>query len=376
MKRTKVLLLHAYYNVKQYDFADLAEQIILGLPSDRYEVVSAYLSGHPEPWQPASKAERSVYFQLSTRQLKGLRLRALWQLYRLCRDEQFDVIVANRFKPISMLLLLTRWLPGSRFVGVVHGVGDFDRSYRRRQVQRSVDTRWRFVGVSDAVRQDLLDCGCGFNEANTLAITNAIDLDQAVAAQLPRVEARAQLNLPAEATLIGAIGRLVPVKGHVFLLRAFERIAQRYPDAHVGIIGDGSERQHLEELIGELGLAGRVHLMGHVPDALRFVRAFDVWTMPSLSEGLGLALLEGMSGALPVIASDVPAMRPLIVGAGGIAVEPGDVQSLTSALEKYLELTPEQRRRKGQVVFDYLRSAHSITDYRDAYRRLIGGQVV
>lgn len=371
MKRIKVLQLQPDYNVKQHDFADLAEQIILAMPADKYETVSAFLSGTASEGQPESRAERSVYFDFSSRQLKGLRVRALWQLYSLCRAEQFDVIIANRFKPISMLLLLSRWLPRTGFIGIIHGFGDFERSYRRRQVQRLAGPNWKFVGVSPAVRQHLLDYQGGFTEANTIAITNAIDVDKALGLQLQRSEARRCLDLPAEATLVGVVGRLVPVKGHDLLLKAFAALKDRYPDTHLVIIGEGRERPRLEKLAAELDLTGRVHLPGFVPDALQYVRAFDIWAMPSLSEGLGLALLEGMCGALPVIASDVPAMKPLIEGAGGLAVKPGDVDSLQQALETYLALSADERRAKGEAAFAYVRASHSIIDYRQSYERLV-----
>src|SRR5699024_7700193 len=102
---------------------------------------------------------------------------------------------------------------------------------------------------------------------------------------------------------LGALGRLVPVKGHIYLLQAFAALKDRYPQVHLAIIGEGREEARLLAEVERLDLMGRVHLLGFRENALQYVRAFDVWTMPSLAEGLGLALLEGMSGHLPVIAS-------------------------------------------------------------------------
>ncbi len=129
----------------------------------------------------------------------------------------------------------------------------------------------------------------------------------------------------------------------------------------------------LQQQIERAGLAGRVHLLGFKENALQYVRAFDLWTMPSLAEGLGLALLEGMSGHLPVIASDVPAMRPLIEGAGGggLAVKPADVASLTAALDTYLALDDQALRAKGEQAYDYLTREHDIEVFRQQYLQLI-----
>ena len=371
MKRSKVLQLQPDFNVKSHDFADLAEQIVCALPGERYEVTSAFLRGAPGPGEAVSKADHSVYFNFSEKSLKGLRIRAMWALYKFCRKEQFDVVICNRFKPVNMMLQLNRWLKVPLCVGIAHGFGEYDRAYRRKQAKRWIDKAWRFVGVSPAVKQYLLDCKCGFTDHNTYAITNAIDVEQAEALQLSRQQARERLGLDQSVRMIGALGRLVPVKGHCFLLQAFAAIKDKYPQTQLAIIGTGREEAHLRAQIEQLGLEGRAHLLGFRANALQYVRAFDVWTMPSLAEGLGLALLEGMSGHLPVIATDVPAMLPLIEGAGGLSVKPGDVATLTAALDQYLALPDTVLQAKGEQAYHYLVEHHDIEVFRRQYLDLI-----
>jgi glycosyltransferase involved in cell wall biosynthesis len=370
-RRFKVLQLQPDYNVKFHDFADLAEQIVKALPVDRYEVTAAFLRGRPGHADPVSRAAKSVYFEFSEKSLKGLRLLAMWRLYRFCRKEKFDVVVCNRFKPVNMMLQLNRWLKIPLCIGISHGFGEYDRLYRRKQARRWIDGCWRFVGVSPAVKQYLLDCECGFTDSNTYAITNAIDIEQAVALQHSRERARELLGIDPSVRLIGALGRLVPVKGHTYLLQAFATLKDQYPSAHLAIIGAGREASNLSDQIQRLGLEGRVHLLGFKENALQYVRAFDIWAMPSLAEGLGLALLEGMSGRLPVIASSVPAMLPLIEGAGGLAVEPANVNALAQALGVYLALSDEALVRKGEQAFQYLQSHHDIEAFRQEYLKLI-----
>lgn len=370
-QRFKVLQLQPDYNVKSHDFADLAEQIVKALPADRYEMTAAFLRGRPGPADPVSRADHSVYFEFSDKSLKGMRLRAMWRLYQFCRKEKFDVVICNRFKPVNMMLTLNRWLKVPLCIGISHGFGEYDRLYRRRQTQRLIDRHWRFVGVSPAVKQYLLDCRCGFTDQNTWAITNAIDIEQAEALQHSRERSRELLGLDPSVRLIGALGRLVPVKGHTYLLQAFAQLKDKYPQTQLAIIGAGREEANLRAEIERLGLQGRAHLLGFKENALQYVRAFDIWTMPSLAEGLGLALLEGMSGQLPVIASNVPAMLPLIEGAGGLAVEPANVPALTAALDNYLGLSDEALADKGQQAYRYLQKEHDIEVFREEYRQLI-----
>ncbi|MEN5092802.1 glycosyltransferase [Pseudomonas protegens] len=370
-QRFKVLQLQPDYNVKSHDFADLAEQIVKALPAERYEVTAAFLRGRPGPNDPVSRAAHSVYFEFSDKSLKGMRLRAMWRLYQFCRKEKFDVVICNRFKPVNMMLTLNRWLKAPLCIGISHGFGEYDRFYRRRQTQRLIDRHWRFVGVSPAVKQYLLDCQCGFTDQNTWAITNAIDIEQAEALQHSRERSRELLGLDPSVRLIGALGRLVPVKGHTYLLQAFAQLKDKYPQTQLAIIGAGREEANLRAEIERLGLQGRAHLLGFKENALQYVRAFDIWTMPSLAEGLGLALLEGMSGQLPVIASNVPAMLPLIEGAGGLAVEPANVPALKAALDNYLGLSDEALADKGQQAYRYLQKEHDIEVFREEYLQLI-----
>lgn len=370
-KRIKILQIQPDYHENSHHYSDLAEQIVAAFPRKRYDVTSAFLRGTPEKEHPLSCAEKTVYFDFPSHALGGFRLKLLWQLYLFCRREKFDVVICNRYKQINSLMLLNRYLKIPVCLGISHGFGEYEPFWRRHRTRLLMDEAWSFVGVSPAVKQHLIEQNCGFTEKNTVAITNALDIEQVEANQLAREVARERLGLPQSGRIIGAAGRLVPVKGHIYLLQAFAQVAQKYPDTALAIIGEGKERSNLEQEITRLGLQGRVHLLGFRAGAKQYVRAFDVWAMPSLSEGLGLALLEGMCGHLPIIASDVPAMRPLVEGAGGVLVKPADVPSLVNALEAYFSLSTTDLQMQGEKAYTYLVKNHGIEQYRFEYRRFV-----
>jgi glycosyltransferase involved in cell wall biosynthesis len=324
------------------------------------------MEGHP-----ASRADETVYFDSPGAALSGLRIKLTWTIFQFCRRREFDVVICNRYKQVNLLMQLNRWLKIPLCIGISHGFGEYDQFWRRQRAKLLIDESWRFVGVSPAVAQYLVDRQCGFTEHNTTAITNAIDISQAELQQLSRHEARKALGLPQDSRLIGAAGRLVPVKGHIYLIQAFARIAAKHADAALAIIGEGKERPRLEAEISRLGLQGRVHLPGFRAGAKQYVRAFDLWTMPSRSEGLPLALLEGMSGHLPIIASDIPAMRPLTDGAGGLSVPHANVDALAHALDQYLSLPSPELESKGERAYKYLCDNHEIESYRAQYLSLV-----
>ncbi|MDH4583714.1 glycosyltransferase [Pseudomonas sp. BN415] len=367
-RRIKVLQLQNYYNVNA---SDLAEQIIQALPTDRYEVTTAFLRGRPGPGEPVSKAERSIYFGYSKSAVSGLRLRALWALYRHCRAEGYDAVITHRFKPVNMLMLLNRWLRIRACIGVAHGFGEYDRPFRCWVARQLLTPAWRLVGVSRAVRDYLIGAGAGFTTVNTRQINNAIDIARAEGLQHSRDKAREMLGLPPDDFVFGAIGRLVPVKGHIHLLRAFAEIKSEYPNTLLAIIGDGRARPELEAAIVEFGLQDRALLLGARDDALQYVRAFDAFVMPSLSEGLPLALLEGMSGHLPVIGSDIPSLKPILEDCGGRIFPVGQHVVLAGHLREVLGLSAEARAAEGARAYEYLCRAHSIEDFRRQYRELL-----
>jgi glycosyltransferase involved in cell wall biosynthesis len=370
-KRLKILQLQPDYNVKLIDASDLAEQIVKSLPNDSFEVTSAYFSGKPSINQPQSVAENCYYFNLPDTALKGLRIRALWKLYHYCRQHKFDVVICNRFKMVSLLLQINLLLKVPLCIGISHVVNEYHRRYRRFQIKIFADKHWQFVGVSDAVKDCLISYDCGFNQKNTHAIPNAIDIEKCESFQLSKDLAREKLGLPKNKIIIGAIGQLFPRKGHRFLLSALTNIKDRFPDVDICIIGKGKEESNLQLQAIKSGLENRVHLVGFQANALQYVKAFDVFTMSSLKEGLPLALLEGMSGRIPLIASNIPEMRDIVVSAGGLVFTPGDIDQLTKALESYLSLDKITLEKKGQEAFDYLFKNHSIHNYRYAYRTLI-----
>ncbi|GAA4652473.1 glycosyltransferase [Kistimonas scapharcae] len=366
--KLRILQIQNNFNVNE---SDLAEQIIKGLDRDHVDITTAFLKKKPRPDDQVSAADKSVYFDFSSKQLKGLqRYLALYRLYRFCKSYQFDVVICHRFKPTHLFLLLNRFLSFRLCISVTHGIGDFDRRYRQKVVNRLLRNNWRFIGVSEAVKNDLVKHCHSLNDQNTLVINNAIDIQRAHDVQHSREKAREMLSIDPQRFVFGTIGRLVPVKGHKYLIDAARMLKDKYPAMQVVIIGGGRLDQTLQKQIDEHQLNDVVKLVGWKDNALQYVRAFDVFVLPSLSEGMPISLLEAMSGALPTIGSDIPSIRPVIEKVGKLA-KPENVESLAQVMESYLQMSPEQITQSGEAHLKYLQANHAIEDYRRHYRQLI-----
>lgn len=136
------------------------------------------------------------------------------------------------------------------------------------------------------------------------------------------------------------VGRLVPEKGHQGLLEAFRWVAERREDVELTIVGEGADRQRLEEHAATLALESRVHLPGarSEPDVLRLVAEADVFALGSLIEGLPVVLMEAMALGTPVVAPRLSGIPELVEHERtGLLFTPGDWSELATGIERLLE---------------------------------------
>lgn len=158
---------------------------------------------------------------------------------------------------------------------------------------------------------------------------------------------RAELRLSADDRLVLAVGNLYPVKGHTHLLEAFGLLAHRFPNLHVAIAGRGDLDASLRSRADALGLSARFHLLGLRSDVANVLAGADVFVLPSLSEGLPLALIEAMLAGRPIVATAVGEVRTVLnggAGHAGVLVPPGDAAALADALWRLLSDPAEARR--------------------------------
>jgi phosphatidylinositol alpha-mannosyltransferase len=151
-------------------------------------------------------------------------------------------------------------------------------------------------------------------------------------------------KLPKGRTML-FVGRLEPRKGFPVAVRAFARLAQRYDDLHLIVVGEGVEREAVEIL--PRTLRARVHLLGRVSDSALpgYYAAADVFVAPATgSESFGIVLVEAMAAGLPIVASDIAGYREVVrAGREALLVPSGEPQALADAVQRLLE-NPEEAR--------------------------------
>jgi glycosyltransferase involved in cell wall biosynthesis len=197
----------------------------------------------------------------------------------------------------------------------------------------------RFVSISSEIHGLLVENGVP--PTSIVSIPNGIDTSQfRPAFGAERAALREAQVLPQDEPIVVFAGRLQPVKQVDILLDAWAGI----DDGRLVILGDGQERLSLMAQAQRLGLAGRVEFRGMVPNVADYLRAADIFILPSSSEGLSVALLEAMSsGMLPIATSVGGTVDVIEDGVSGLLVTSGDIAGLRDALSRAL-CNPDWRR--------------------------------
>ncbi len=230
----------------------------------------------------------------------------------------------------------------------------------------------RVVAVSPRISDQL--SALGIKREILSVIDNGVDFNRFTS--LPAKDGAGRLlGIADGAYVVGTVGALTEEKGHRYLLQAVHNLRKSIPGILCLLVGDGPERTRLESIARELGMADAVVFAGKRDDVPSILPRFDLFVLPSLSEGLPMALLEAQAARVPVIATGVGAISTVIQnGVTGLVVPPGDAQSLAEAvMSSHGEIDKARDRAlKGYERVKEHYSAETMTlEYLELYRGLI-----
>ncbi|MCX6715412.1 MAG: glycosyltransferase family 4 protein [Candidatus Taylorbacteria bacterium] len=174
-------------------------------------------------------------------------------------------------------------------------------------------------------------------------------------------------------TIIGTIAELHRNKGLTFLIEAMAMIVTKFPSASCIIMGEGEERTRLQTLIREKGLEQQVFLLGYVEDAAQYLKAFSIFVLPSIKEGLPYTIIEAGAASLPVVATTVGGIPDIIHDMeSGILVQPKDSRDLAHALMFTIE-HPKESRGYGAHLKETITSVFSLQKMLESLSRIYSG---
>lgn len=285
---------------------------------------------------------------------------ALREIYTLLKKERPLVVHVNSSKA-GIPALAARLAGVPTVIFTVHGwAWNEERPFYQRMAMRII--YWctfvlchKIIVVSEEARRQARFFP--FVQGKVSVIHNGVRFDTLVS----REEARTHLLPTSKRSFwIGTIGELHKVKGHNILIEAYEHVSPDVPDSTLLIIGEGQERSALERQMRIEGVSGSTHLLGHVVDIEKYLLAFDVFVLPSRSEGFPYVLLEAGKACLPVVATRVGGIPELITDdETGVLVAYGDRGALTEALTS-LALDPDRRERLGKALYERIKKEFTL----------------
>ena len=305
--------------------------------------------------------------------------RALGRLARFFRREEFDVLHAHL--PYSQTLgrVFGRLGGIEVIVSTQHSVPDHYHPITAtlERTTRPLDTKT--VAISKGVEREFTGSAHIYEPARGgqwCTIYNGVDVARfhERVREIDTTDLEARFGIDDEPMFLN-VGRYVPAKAQHDLLAAMSRIVREYPDAHLFVVGWGELEDDLAAAVDDRDLGANVTLTGRVPhaDIHEYYALADVFVTSSTMEGLGIAGLEAMASALPVVATDVPGLREIVMeGTTGLLVPPNSPDRLADGMIRAVR-TDEAYGTRGYeravATFDIRRTTAS---HLRLYRELCG----
>jgi glycosyltransferase involved in cell wall biosynthesis len=197
-----------------------------------------------------------------------------------------------------------------------------------------------------------------------------IPLDERLGDATADLDYRALYGIPADAFVVGWVGRMTGVKDTDAVLEIVRATRERGIPAVLCMVGDGPDRERLEQIARDLGIARSTYFVGYQSDVAGYYRLFDAFLLPSVNEGTPVSAIESLASGTPVVATRVGGVPDVVTdGVDGFLVEPGDTEAAAERLAA-LALDPELRRRLGDAGRARARERYSVERLVDDVDRL------
>lgn len=303
------------------------EKLVMSMVANDYENTFVFVlqQGAEESyqsWPEVRSYEEHIFF---AHMEKNGKIKTLQYLREMCKHLGITSIHSHYTGPLLFSSLATIGLKNLNHIHTEHDAWHLS-SRKNRLIEQSMlylNKKIQLVAVSKQIQDSLR---MYFPNKTSKLIYNGVDTNVFVPTN--KTSARHNLNLPISAILIGTMGRIVPIKGHQYLIQALRELPDNY---HLAIAGKGEQLPELMELTKSLQLENQVHFLGFIGDPNTFYPACDIFCLPSLDEGLPLVLLEAQATNVPVVCSNVGSCKEGVDPHTGKLVEAGNSQAIANA---------------------------------------------
>ena len=373
-----IKIVHVTHSMEIGGTEQVIMQLVRGLDRNKFTNVIACIDG--AVGEMGKILERENFQIHSFSRAAGFDRNLIRQLRDFLKTEQVDIVHCHQYTPYCYGTLAAIGLP-AKVVFTEHGRFYPDSfSWKRRVVNQFLArTTDAIVSISEATRQALINFEW-LPGKRISVIYNGMTLDmEAANAEL----AREQINaiqagfLQAGDVLLGTVARLDTIKNHPMMIRSIGRLHEKHPNCRLVIVGDGPERENLQQLVENHGLQKAVLFTGFKNNTPDYISSFDIFLLTSDSEGTSMTLLEAMAFATPCVVTAVGGNPELIQhDQNGLLVQRDSDDELVAAIERLLddqELCTSLGLNAQSDFESRFELRHMISGYGKLYSRFFGG---
>ena len=355
-----------------------SERVVLdlakGLNPDQFEIyLTAFNGGVLEA--PLREVCKDIFF---VQKSKRFDLSAMLQIAKIVRDNRIDVVNAHHYMPCFYSFLGTRILNQKKLIYTEHSVPEVEKvasGIHRKIFNRMLFRMNAVVGISGEITVRFKELyprhADKFHE-----ILNGVDIEKFQQREA-RDDTRNHWGLSNDHFVVGMVANFRKVKNHACLVRATARLKDDYPKLRLLLVGTGfpgdpeNTEKEVRELIRELGLQDRAILAGYQENIPEMLSAFDMFCLPSFSEGLPVSLLEAMAAGVPVIGSRVRGIVEVVKDEiSGLLFDSNDDFMLAEGLSKMID-DPGFSKQIAVQAFDFVKSKHGLNNWLKSTSNLL-----
>jgi glycosyltransferase involved in cell wall biosynthesis len=312
--------------------------------------------------------------------------RSVLRIAELIRSERPHILHTHTAKAGAIARAASLLAGGARPPVVLHtfhghvlkGYFDAGRTAFFRHVERTLARASDvLVAVSPEVRDELVELGVAPYD-KFVVIRLGIPLEERLGDPTANSDYRRLYGIPEDAFVVGWVGRMTEVKDTGAVLEIVRATRDRGVEAVLCMVGDGPDRDRLEQLAHELGIARSCYFVGYQPDVAGYYRLFDAFVLPSVNEGTPVSAIESLASGTAVVANRVGGVPDVVRdGVDGFLVEPGDIDAAAARLAE-LAVDPALRTRLGASgrtrALERYSVARLVDDVDRLYRSLLAAK--
>lgn len=332
--------------------------------------ISVKIAAQPDG-QLIDRAKKAGIEVFPVRMHKGLNISAIWQLVKIIKNEQINIIHTHSSVDHRLAGIAAR-ICGKPIVRSRHLSTQISRSPISKALYMKLADR--VITSGESIRQAMIKNN-KMSSDHIVSIPAGIDTKQ-FSLQREMADIRPLFQIPRESFIVGIVGVLRSWKGHQDLIKATKHIRDKIPKLKILIVGEGPQRSAIEQQVIEDKLSDIIILTGHQIDPAPFMKAMDVVVLPSYAnEATSQVLPQAMAMRRPVISTDIGSLPEVVINEKtGLSIQPRDIDALAGAIIR-LYNNRELRKKLATAGYAHVQSKFTFDRMVDAteevYQKLL-----